>query len=1074
MSIHAQLAEWANDGAQGLTTLWLSGMAGTGKTAIASTFASSMADEGILGATFFIDRQQAERRDLSRIVQTLAYDLGKHSHVQLQAMWAVLRDDPMFDRLSFKKQARLLIKGPLDIVRPGTLVIVIDGLDECGALEGASLLDTLVTSLADHPIKLFVTSRNEVGIANMFRRVDHHSIKLQEIKASDDVRLYWERKLDQLCPPERLPDWRSEVSLERLVEITGHLFIYATTILEIIVDVRIDPIQKLQELLEISGPGSVPFIAFEDTDDHSPLEKLYIHIISEAVKGNRGNMRTEYVLRLHDILEVVIFAREPLTPQAISDLLDMKKNELDRYLSLLCSVLELPKVSEPDGVVRPMHQSFPDFVRHKGGLVHSEMTIYVTVAEKHLAERCIVQLNKLLHFNLCNLDDPSLFNDKISDLEIRLRVYLTMALRYSCRFWITHWLAHIRAAGSQAQIPHGLGDFCAEHLLHWIEVLSLTGNLHAVHRAILDLMSEMEVCCLTLSVIVYVLNGSQQSHFDWNGVELVKLLSDARFLMRDYYTPITLSALQVYYSGAVTMPECALRKKTMDVSLAHMISEREHGWQTGINILYGHTSCVNSVACSTDDLRIVSGSDDQTVRIWDAVSGTIQYTLEGHTRSVSSVAFSSDGLRIVSGSYDKTVRIWDASSGTIQHTMEGHTSEVTSVTFSSDGLQIVSGSADRTVRIWDAASGTIQHTMKGHASCVSSVAFSPDGTRIVSASWDWTVCIWDAVSGTIQYTLEGHTSWVNSAAFSSNGLQIVSGSADMTVRIWDAVSGSIQHNLEGHTNVVTSVAFSSDGSRIVSSSRDHTVRIWDVVSGTNQHILGDHTSWVTSVLFSYEGLRIVSGSNDKTVPSWNAVSGPTQDDLEGDMSWVTSVTFSSDGLRIVSGSADMTVRIWDAASGTVQHTMEGHTSWVTSVAFSSDGLWIVSGSGDDTMRIWDTNTGATQHIINGRGPWHSLSSILAASTLRNGWCALITKSLSLIHDHHSLTEIIMDSNKNNAAFQLDESQGWVFRIARDGSSRRMCWLPHKRRQEGCIAWSGQKVVIGAQSGIVTILDFPDV
>jgi adenylylsulfate kinase-like enzyme len=105
VSIQAQLAEWANDGAEGLTTLWLSGMAGTGKTAIASTFASSMADEGILGATFFIDRQQAERRDLSRIVQTLAYDLGKRSHTHLQEMSTVLRDDPTFERLLFQKQA---------------------------------------------------------------------------------------------------------------------------------------------------------------------------------------------------------------------------------------------------------------------------------------------------------------------------------------------------------------------------------------------------------------------------------------------------------------------------------------------------------------------------------------------------------------------------------------------------------------------------------------------------------------------------------------------------------------------------------------------------------------------------------------------------------------------------------------------------------------------------------------------------------------------------------------------------------------------------------------------------------
>jgi hypothetical protein len=495
-SIHEQLADWANDGAERLTTLWLSGMAGTGKTAIASTFASSMADEAILGATFFIDRQQAERRDLSRIVQTLAYDLGKHSHAQLQAMWAVLRDDPTFERLPFEKQIRLLIKEPLNIVRPETLVIVIDGLDECNVSDRASLIEALVKALAHHPIKLFVSSRNEVDIANMFRVVAHHSIKLQEIEASDDVRLYWERKLDQLCDRSRLPDWRSMVSLKRLVELTGQLFIYAATILETIVDIRTSPIKKLQELLGISGPRSVPPTALDDVVDHNPLEKLYMHTITEAVKDNRGNMRTEYVLRLHDILEVVIFAREPLTPQALSDLLDMDMDELDRYLSPLCSVLEVPDASDPVGVVRALHQSFPDFVRQKVGLVHPKLTIHAMVAEKHLAERCMSQLNKLLHMNVCHLDDPSLFNDEILDLETLLRQYVTAALRYSCRFWITHWLEHIHEAGAQAQVPDGLDVFCAEHLLHWIEALSLTKCLPAVQQAMSELVLELVVRCL--------------------------------------------------------------------------------------------------------------------------------------------------------------------------------------------------------------------------------------------------------------------------------------------------------------------------------------------------------------------------------------------------------------------------------------------------------------------------------------------------------------------------------------------------------------------------------------------------
>jgi WD40 repeat protein len=242
--------------------------------------------------------------------------------------------------------------------------------------------------------------------------------------------------------------------------------------------------------------------------------------------------------------------------------------------------------------------------------------------------------------------------------------------------------------------------------------------------------------------------------------EFRSLLADARFLMRDYQIPIVLSALQVYHSGVVSMPKCALRRQATGYSTARMISERDHTWQTKNMILEGHTGDVYSVAFSSDGSRIVSGSKDCTVRIWDAVSDMVLYTLEGHTDWVRSVAFSSEGLHIVSGSDDRTVRIWDAISGVVQHTLKGHTDWVRSVAFSSNGSRIVSGSRDCTVRIWDAVSGVVLHTLESHTGKVNSVAFSLDGLRIVSGSRDHTVRICDASTGEVQNVIERYT-WLN-------------------------------------------------------------------------------------------------------------------------------------------------------------------------------------------------------------------------------------------------------------------------------------------------------------------------
>jgi hypothetical protein len=493
VTIHKELATWANDNAQGLTTLWVNGMAGTGKTAIASTFARNMEQHGILGATFFIDRQQAERRDLNRIVQTLAYDLAKHNHEQLRAVWTVLRDDPTFDRLSYKDQVRLLIRKPLDIVRPETLVIIIDGLDECGSSNGASLLETLVRSLEHHPIKLFVTSRNEVDIIDTFCGIPHTPYKLQDVEVSGDVQLYWEHNLDELRRRKRLPEWRTMIKVEQLVDLTGHLFVYATTILKIIRNTRTSPIKKLRELLETSRLGSGSAIAFGGPERHSHLEMLYIHILEQAVKDDDGYMVTDYATHVHDILEVVIFAQAPITIQALSDLLQMDLSDLTSYISPLHSVLQVSNDTSGDEVVRPLHQSFPDFVRQQGNIVHDKLTMDNTLAHKNVAQRCFFQLHKLLHFDMCDIKDASLFNHEVSDLPNRLSKYVPAALRYSCRYWPSHLLEHIQAAGSQAQVPLGLAAFCEQHLLHWIEVLSLTQDMNAVQRAMPELISAMNV-----------------------------------------------------------------------------------------------------------------------------------------------------------------------------------------------------------------------------------------------------------------------------------------------------------------------------------------------------------------------------------------------------------------------------------------------------------------------------------------------------------------------------------------------------------------------------------------------------
>jgi hypothetical protein len=196
----------------------------------------------------------------------------------------------------------------------------------------------------------------------------------------------------------------------------------------------------------------------------------------------------------------------------------------------------------------------------------------------------------------------------------------------------------------------------------------------------------------------------------------------------------------------------------------------------------------SSAAFSRDGSRIVS-SDRDKIYLWDAASGRPIQSFEGHAGDVHSVAFSPDGTRILSGSDDVTLKLWDAASGQLLHSFDEHADTINSVAFSPDGTRILSGSDDNTLKMWDAFSWQLLHTFKGHSGSVRSVAFSPDGARILSGSTDYTVKLWDAVTGKELQSFAGHTNTVNSVAFSSNGRYALSGSSDGTVRVWNAGNG---------------------------------------------------------------------------------------------------------------------------------------------------------------------------------------------------------------------------------------------------------------------------------------------
>ena len=301
--------------------------------------------------------------------------------------------------------------------------------------------------------------------------------------------------------------------------------------------------------------------------------------------------------------------------------------------------------------------------------------------------------------------------------------------------------------------------------------------------------------------------------------------------------------------------------------------------------------------------------------------------IRGHTGLVFCVAFSPNGSRIISGSADNTARVWDAHTGNpVTEPLVGHSDQVMAVTFSPHSTMVVSASRDETIRMWDAETGAKIRCLYGHKGCVWCVAFSPDNTRIASGSSDLTVRIWDSSTGNIiARPFTGHTDAVRSVGFSPHGNRVISGSYDKTIRVWDAKDGKLVFDpLKGHKRRVSFVAFSLNRAWLVSASGDRKICIWDagtgeLVSGPSERLPKDLNYPIRlksidgrGITISSDGAWVVTHSQlepNKGVQVWNSETGALEDVFNGHTDTIYAIAISPDGRRIISCSDDKTIRV---------------------------------------------------------------------------------------------------------------------------------------------------------------------
>jgi len=418
-----------------------------------------------------------------------------------------------------------------------------------------------------------------------------------------------------------------------------------------------------------------------------------------------------------------------------------------------------------------------------------------------------------------------------------------------------------------------------------------------------------------------------------------------------------------------------------------------------IKELKGHTEKIKTISFNSGGDKMLSGSADNTAKVWDVASGNITYTFEGHAKEITSCAFSIDGKKIITSSWDNTGKLWDANNGKLLFTLAGHTDIVGATAFSNNSLQVATASNDNTIKIWDTNTGKLNATLSGHTDIITSVQFNSADKKIISSSWDNSAKVWNIESKKAIITLEGKSALVNSAYGTSAGTKTFVASTDYKVRAWNNKNGNLAAVFDGHSGAIVYMGLNKEEAKLVTASYDSSAIIWDVVTGKKIVRLNGHTDILYKAIFSPDGKVVATCSADETIKIWTIATGkllyswPTgtivrdivfdetgkqiafagdnsiaakidiatgkmTTKLAGHTEIIIKIKYSHDYKKIATASFDNSAKIWDAQTGTLLVTMKGHSDDLRDIEFSADNTQLLTRSDDKTIKLWNVETGA--------------------------------------------------------------------------------------------------------------------
>ncbi|KAJ7191798.1 hypothetical protein GGX14DRAFT_406900 [Mycena pura] len=442
--------------------LWLSGVAGSGKSTIATSVSEHFRRLGRLGAFIFFTRNDEASSKPRVVLHNIVYGLAASNPRLRDAICTAISRDAALVTAPIRTQFEQLLQKPLVSVLPDVrdsepIIIILDALDECSNESRKELVSLIANHFSTLPsiFCFFITSRPEAEFIASFRS-GHHAeqfpLPLPSTGRDDDILLYIGDCMDHVWAknPSLGDTLSKEDVIVQLADKSGGLFIWAATACKFID--AYNPEGKFKLLLD------------RDFAPESRLDGLYTTALQNAGPWNENDFQDQ-ALR---VLSAIVLGKAHLTQEAIDSLLGLKRGTSSRILEYLGCVVQRAS----DQTVRVLHASFTDYLTDR------------------------VRSGKFpwhLKFNMCGLENSHLLNHEIPDLPDRIERSLSPELRYASSYWSDHLLE----GEHDDKMIQELGGFVQAHLLHWLEILSLRGQMNLARGMLEAAWSSVQVCKTT-------------------------------------------------------------------------------------------------------------------------------------------------------------------------------------------------------------------------------------------------------------------------------------------------------------------------------------------------------------------------------------------------------------------------------------------------------------------------------------------------------------------------------------------------------------------------------------------------